>query len=230
MEKAEKVSIQEVEPLIKSILLNNDDLTEEGVCKALGYNEGYISQLRSRENKTGKPQVSQKFLNQLKSFALQNARYNTSFQSGNVISEPQVEYNRMGISGTTNTGKGVFVKALELTASYERIIQEKERLIKLMETQAAKTEKEKDRLYSIIEQNLTALLKISDRIETNLQEAKDDLDAIELSQRAEHSVMLDSLERHLEKKPGKLSKEVRNAKDAYLKQVKQAGKISNIDR
>lgn len=67
----EKYLMKDVDPLIESILKADKRLTEEKICLELKYNEGYISQLRSREKTSGKPQVSLKFLNQLK--ALHNA-------------------------------------------------------------------------------------------------------------------------------------------------------------
>jgi hypothetical protein len=70
--KVEKYLMSEVQPLINSILERDKSLTEELICVKLGYNEGYISQQRSREKKLKKPQVTQKFFNQLKT--LQNAK------------------------------------------------------------------------------------------------------------------------------------------------------------
>lgn len=70
----EKYLMKDVDPLIDSILEADKRLTEEKICLKLKYNEGYISQLRSREKTTGKPQVSLKFLNQLKT--LHNATVN----------------------------------------------------------------------------------------------------------------------------------------------------------
>jgi hypothetical protein len=52
-------SINELETLLNSIMRDNK-ITEEAICKTVGYNEGYISQCRSR----GK--VPAKFLNSLK--------------------------------------------------------------------------------------------------------------------------------------------------------------------
>lgn len=61
--------INTMDALINSIKIRNPALTEEGIAVQMGYNEGYISQSRSR----GK--VSKKFLNQLAIFLerLQNA-------------------------------------------------------------------------------------------------------------------------------------------------------------
>ena len=73
--KVKKYSIKEAEELSSSIRALSRQ-TEEELCKSLNYNEGYISQLRSRELATGQPQVSEKFLQQLKHrlAGLQNAR------------------------------------------------------------------------------------------------------------------------------------------------------------
>lgn len=62
--------ITRMEGLIISIKQANPLITEEGIALALGYNEGYIAQCRSRKT------ASQKFLNQLQGYLerLQNAR------------------------------------------------------------------------------------------------------------------------------------------------------------
>src|SRR5689334_14253678 len=53
-------------------------MTEEAICIELQRNEGYISQLRSREKAEGKPQVSPKFMQAL-------AEYNARLQNANNI-------------------------------------------------------------------------------------------------------------------------------------------------
>lgn len=78
----EKYLMKDVDPLINSILEADKRLTEEKICLELKYNEGYISQLRSREKTSGKPQVSLKFLNQLKT--LHNATIDTSGRKENI--------------------------------------------------------------------------------------------------------------------------------------------------
>ncbi len=71
-----KYSIKDVDSLMESIKRHLPQITEEQVCKALHRNEGYISQLRSRENKEGKPQVSPKFIQTL-------TQYNARLQNAN---------------------------------------------------------------------------------------------------------------------------------------------------
>jgi hypothetical protein len=61
-----KYSIKEVDSLIESIKEGNPGLTEEAIAVALKRTPGYISQLRSREKATGQPQVSPKFVENLK--------------------------------------------------------------------------------------------------------------------------------------------------------------------
>lgn len=61
-----KYSIKDVDSLIESIKQDNPALTEEAISTALNRTPGYISQLRSRENKTKQPQVSPKFMERLK--------------------------------------------------------------------------------------------------------------------------------------------------------------------
>lgn len=63
--------MKEVDSLIESIKQAKPDLTEEALCIELQRNEGYISQLRSREKAEGKPQVSPKFMQALTQY---NAR------------------------------------------------------------------------------------------------------------------------------------------------------------
>lgn len=74
--KVRKYLTKEIEPLIK-LIDERAGLTEEAICEGLGYNRGYISQLRSREKAGEGPQVSQKFFNLLNNYAngdlLQNA-------------------------------------------------------------------------------------------------------------------------------------------------------------
>lgn len=69
-------SIKDIDPLIESII-ELTGKTEEWISTTLERNEGYISQLRSREKKEGKPHVSRKFyslLVDLHKKTLQNAR------------------------------------------------------------------------------------------------------------------------------------------------------------
>lgn len=80
-----KYSIKEVDVLITSINSLSGE-TEEAICKALGYNEGYISQLRSREKAEEEPQVSPKFYKTLSEYhkrTLQNANGNPPPPSDN---------------------------------------------------------------------------------------------------------------------------------------------------
>lgn len=61
-----KYSIKEVDSLIESIKVSDPNLTEEAISVAMKHTPGYISQLRSRENRTKQPQVSPKFMERLK--------------------------------------------------------------------------------------------------------------------------------------------------------------------
>lgn len=74
-ELIKKYSINDVDYLIESIKQADPGMTEERISQELGYNKGYITQMRSREDKEKKPKVSPKFYNQIKGFAetLQNA-------------------------------------------------------------------------------------------------------------------------------------------------------------
>jgi hypothetical protein len=82
---AEKFLMKDVQPLIDSILESDKQLTEELICTALGYNTGYIAQCRSREKTTKKPQVTQKFLNQLNTLQFAKKPNQTDSQPKNSL-------------------------------------------------------------------------------------------------------------------------------------------------
>lgn len=80
------MSKKEFEILLKSVISLNEGLTQEAVSLALGYNEGYISQMLSREK------VSEKFVNAMKLKYLQNANIsNESIPISKLRSLPQQE-------------------------------------------------------------------------------------------------------------------------------------------
>jgi hypothetical protein len=85
----ERFLMKDVQPLIDSIINADKTLTEEMICSGLGYNPGYIAQCRSREKSSGKPQVTTKFFNQLKT--LQNAKKSSQDDSNKNASDPLLE-------------------------------------------------------------------------------------------------------------------------------------------
>jgi len=122
---AENISIEQIEPLLKSIL-KGQGLTERQLCIKLGYNRGYISQLRSREKKTGKPQISPKFHEKLKSYSLQNAKKTSSEFEPNIADDP-----------VGNKNEGAFSKGMD---AFNALLAEKDRAIKKAEERALKAE------------------------------------------------------------------------------------------
>jgi transcriptional regulator with XRE-family HTH domain len=83
--KPREYSMDELNRLIDSIK-RKENLTEEQIAQRLKYNEGYISQVRSR----GK--VSPKFIDNLKrefGVGLQNAK-----KEDNTLQEPEVDYSK----------------------------------------------------------------------------------------------------------------------------------------
>lgn len=159
--------MRDVEPLIESILKVRN-ITEEGLCKALEYNEGYISQIRSREKTTGEPQVSTKFYNQLKS--LQNASIGTEngqLRTPNEQLADQIEARRRD-----------FEKWAELAR------QDKE-----------KAEQEKDRLLNIIENNLTLLIQVVKSVDANSKEIAGDISLLTKEVQAEHRAIMDTVDK-----------------------------------
>lgn len=164
----EKYSITDIEPLINDILSKHTGKTEQWICEVLGYNDGYISQMRSREKKDGKPQVPVRVYNQLKNFKLHFAIYNADkVNNGEVdLKEPQVKYESIKrdsaeyLAGRLE-GKEDEIKQIEARR-------------RDMELRAEQAEKEKDRYLKIIEENLTQLLKVTLGITSNLGEVKKD--------------------------------------------------------
>lgn len=173
VDTVDKYSIKDIEPLIKSIIKTRKDLSEEGkelteerICEYLEYNEGYISQLRSRENKEKKPQVSPKFYNLLKSLSLQNATNESGNNIETIVGEQQVAYE------TTQTKSAEYL-AGRLDGK-DDVIEQIEARRRDMQLRAEKAEKEKDRLLDIIQENLTELLKVTLALTSNLTDVKQD--------------------------------------------------------
>lgn len=109
------------------------------------------------------------------------------------------------------------------------VIAEKERLIQVIKANVEKSEKEKDRLYNFLEKQMAALLNITGQIDLNLKEAKGDLYEIENSQRAQHTVMMHSLER-IEGEPGKLHKELSTLERASQSAAEQTGSLEDMGK
>lgn len=170
-DKSEKYSIVEVEPLIKSILKVYPDLTEEGICLALGYNGGYISQLRSREKTTGEPQVSQKFYNQLQSFSLQKANFKL-LEFKPTLADNLSEYE---VKEKLSTGKEEYIKAL---------LEEKDKAIKKAEESALKMEAHYEDAKTDKEKLFTQLSKLQASFDETLKQISENLKetAINLTQ------------------------------------------------
>ena len=122
---AENISIEQIEPLLKSIL-KSQGLTEKQLCIELGYNRGYISQLRSREKTLGEPQISPKFHEKLKSYSLQNAKNTTPEFEPNIADDP-----------VGNKNEGAFSKGMD---AFNALLAEKDRAIKKAEERALKAE------------------------------------------------------------------------------------------
>jgi hypothetical protein len=163
----EKYSIEDIEPLIKDIIALYKGATEQWICKTLDYNEGYISQMRSREKREKLPQVPIKFYNQLKNFGLHYATSSKNESLGeSKFEEPFIEY-------VENKKRSADYLAGRLDGKDDEIKQIEARR-RDMELRAEKAEKEKDRLLNIIEKNLTELLKVSLHLSSNLTEVKQD--------------------------------------------------------
>jgi transcriptional regulator with XRE-family HTH domain len=120
------------------------------------------------------------------------------------------------VSGLNLNGGTVLVDAKDLTASYERILEEKEaRRIEAKE-RAERAEKEKDRLLTIIEKNLTALL-------TNSNTALDRLSLVETIIRSDDTVIMNNQDIQNGNKVGTSAKEAGSRQLAADKMRKGKG-------
>lgn len=164
-----------LDPLINVILAKTKGATEEWICVQLDYNEGFISQLRSREKKTGKPQVSPKFFNQVRSFSLQNAT--ASIGIGNEGSPDNPAY----LAG-------------QLAMA--------ERLIAKLESDHAEAKADKEKLFSVlaaaqhtINEVLKPIKEKTEAIEANSITIRDHLRQVGRMVRADDLTTMDSLDR-----------------------------------
>jgi hypothetical protein len=153
-----KISIELLESLLKPIL-DNEGLTEEQLCIQLKYNDGYISQLRSREKKTGKPQISPKFYEKLLSYSLRNAK-----NVNHDIADDPVDYKN---EGAFSKGKDAF----------NALLAKKDRAIKKAEERALKAEKLAKKIESQYNVAIKEKLKLLD-ITNSLKEMSKNLNDV----------------------------------------------------
>jgi transcriptional regulator with XRE-family HTH domain len=127
------------------------------------------------------------------------------------------------VSGLVLSGGRVLVEAKDLTASYERILEEKEaRRIEAKE-RAERAEKENDRLLTIIENNLTALL-------TNSGVALDRLSLVETIIRSDDTVIMNNQDLQNGKKVGTSAKEAGSRQLAADKRRKGKGNQAGVHK
>lgn len=106
------------------------------------------------------------------------------------------------LRGVTSSGQDVFVNAKDLTASYERIIEEKERVIKIIQDQIDKAEKDKDRLFKALDEAQRTINEVlkpikekSEEILSNSKELVEDLSALTMEVQAEHKAIMDTVDK-----------------------------------
>lgn len=150
--------MEQTQPLINNIISRFSVATEEWICAELNYGEGYISQLRSREKKTGKPQVSLKFFNQLKNFRLQNAMN----ANDKYFSDPAFLVGKLESKA-------------EVIAEKEARRQEAEETTKYLKAQLAKAQEEKDKLFAALAKAQDVLIEKTKSIESNLNQGVHEL-------------------------------------------------------
>lgn len=205
-----KYSIKEVDVLITSINSLSGE-TEEAICKALGYNEGYIAQLRSREKADELPQVSPKFYNILSDYrdkALQK------------VNKMQGDWRQGNHNGTLSGSITIHDYRSEIEKKIAEI--EARRLEAVARAEEIKemyldTKEEKRELLRIISENLTALLANSNKHLAYLEK-------ILLVDRVDHETTMDSLDR-LEHQPvGSNSKRAGTREVAASKNLRKKDK------
>lgn len=186
----------------RGILNKNKDITEK-----TGYGKSTVSGYI-----TGKIIASADFRKEFeKAFELSLADYNSdpdteseSDTPANVTGDPTVQYVKNQLPVIIKTASGetieVVVKGPIVTKLLNAFLEERERLI-------SRIEKENEKLTRILESGLI-------EIKSNLKDALEDLNAIENGQRAQHTVMLHSLERLEKKEPGTLEKELNTLEQA----------------
>lgn len=119
------------------------------------------------------------------------------------------EGSNQDLTGKTEKGQLVYVEAKDLTASYERIIEEKE-------ARRLETKEWADRLLKIIENNLTALL-------TNSNTTLDRLSLVETIIRSDDTVIMNNQDRQSGNEVGTSAKEAGSRQIAADKMRKGKG-------
>lgn len=179
----------ELKKLVKSIQFRTDKTIEE-IAKEIGYARAYFTnQVNIGTNKKLKELLMERF---------------PSNNEHNVLNEPTVEYDRRkdnideahSIELKTASGKTLYVipegvsEIALLNAFLEernRIISEKEERKLESDARAERAEKDKERLYGIIEKYLVD-------IHSNSKEIVDDISALTIEIQAEHRAMMDTMD------------------------------------
>lgn len=200
---------KEIERLLESLKKAGKDRSD--IEKELNYSENYIDQTLSKGG-------NQRFLGALKRYAIGILQKATPESPASQVNEDSVPYD---LKAKTSDGRIIYIEAKEFTASYERIIEEKEaRRIEAKE-RAERAEKDKDRLLSIIENNLTALL-------TNSNTTLERISLVETIVRSDDTVIMDNQDRQNGNEVGKSAIEAGNLQIAADKMRKGKGSQSGV--
>lgn len=200
---------KEIEELLES--LKKAGKERDDIEKELEYSENYIDQTLSKGG-------NQKFLGVLKRYA------NTVLQKA-IFAPPANHANKdnapYDLKAKAPDGRVFYIEAKELTASYERILEEKEARRLEAKERAERAEKENDRLLSIIEKNLTALL-------TNSNVTLERISLVETIVRSDDTVIMNNQDRLSGNEVGKSSTEAGNLQLAADKLRKGKGSQSGV--
>lgn len=144
-------------------------------------------------------------------------------QNDENLKDTYTAQKEVDIIGKTMDGRIIMVEAKDLTASYERLIEEKERVIKIIEAQATKADKEKDRLFSLMEKYLTELL-------ANSKDVKENISSATLEMQTEHAAMMSALDQIQGNVSGTLAAKAGNAEIALEKELQNKDSQADVSR
>jgi uncharacterized protein YeaO (DUF488 family) len=206
----------ELKQLVKEIQFKTDKSLGE-IAKEIGYSRAYFN----NEVNKGENEALLKLLQERYGSEIEQTVLHGKIKAGHKVSKTAA--NIEDWLPYINQSNSNLIEQIEARR------QDFQKWAELARSDKEKAEKEKDRLLTIIENNLTLLIKIVGSVDTNLKTAMEDLHEIEFGQRAQHTVMINSLER-IEKKPGKLNKELSTLERAYLPKEEKAGKTEDVGK
>jgi transcriptional regulator with XRE-family HTH domain len=159
-----------------------------------------------------------------------------SDKNDEIIGNPKGDHGTH-VAGTALTGRIVLVDAKDLTASYERIIEEKERIIRLIESQIEKAEKEKEKLFKALENAQTTINEVLKPIKeqtaeilSNSKKVNEGVRSLKTEIVAEHGEMMETLDQIAGNEPGTTAARAGTVELGHRLQSAQKGKKANTGK